>query len=177
MSTLTTDAPAAAGNDTQGNDLEQLQLVTFAIGDEEFGVDILVVQEINRMLQITQVPQSPPDVMGVINLRGRIIPVYDLRTRFGMPPADQNEESRIIVADVADHALGFIVDRVSEVLRMDRSVVEPAPQMASSIDSDYIEGVGKLEDRLLILLDLKRLFDVQTLSQIAEVTSQASSAA
>ncbi len=153
----------AADRDT---DHDQLQLVTFAIGEEEFGVNILLVQEINRMLQITQVPQSPPDVVGVINLRGRIIPVFDLRTRFGLPAAEQNNDNRIVVADVDGHTLGFIVDRVNEVLRIDSSIVEPAPAMASSIDGDYIEGVGKLEDRLLILLNLSRLFDVSQIQHL-----------
>jgi purine-binding chemotaxis protein CheW len=136
-----------------------LQLVTFGLGTEEFGVDILAVQEINRMMELTRVPQSPADVEGVINLRGRIIPVLDLRKRFGMAVTAHSEASRIIVVDVLGRTLGFIVDRVQEVLRIESSIVEPAPTMACSIDSDYIAGVGKLEDRLLILLDLERLFE------------------
>jgi len=136
----------------------QLQLVSFELGGEEFAVDILSVQEINRMMPLTRVPQSPGDVEGVINLRGKIIPVVDLRKRFGMPTATQNENSRIVVIELERRVLGFIVDRVHEVLRIDRSIVEPAPQMSSSIDSSFILGVGKLSDRLLILLDLPRLF-------------------
>lgn len=138
---------------------EQLQLVTFGLGDEEFGVDILAVREINRMMELTRVPQSPPEVEGVINLRGKIIPVLDLRKRFGLVGREQNEQSRIIVVEVHGRVLGFIVDRVHEVLRIDRSIVEPAPSMVCSIDSDFIAGVGKLDDRLLILLDLDKLFD------------------
>lgn len=157
-------APAATktfgGQSPGGNSgATQLQLVTFGIGDEEFGVDILAVQEINRMMELTRVPQSPPEVEGVINLRGKIIPVLDLRKRFGLTAADHSEQSRIIVVDVAGRTLGFIVDRVHEVLRIDSSIVEPAPAMVCSIDSDFIAGVGKLEDRLLILLDLNKLFD------------------
>lgn len=135
-----------------------LQLVTFGLGTEEFGVDILAVQEINRMMDLTRVPQSPPDVEGVINLRGKIIPVLDLRKRFGMPITEHSEQSRIIVVEVLGRTLGFIVDRVQEVLRIESSIVEPAPAMVCSIDSDYIAGVGKLDTRLLILLDLERLF-------------------
>lgn len=146
---------------------EQLQLVTFGIGDEEFGVDILAVQEINRMMELTRVPQSPPEVEGVINLRGKIIPVLDLRTRFGLPQSARGEQSRIVVVEVHGKILGFIVDRVHEVLRIDSSIVEPAPAMVCSIDSDFIAGVGRLEDRLLILLDLQRLFDAQALSAAA----------
>lgn len=139
----------------------QLQLVTFGLGAEEFGVDILAVQEINRMMALTRVPQAPADVEGVINLRGKIIPVMDLRKRFSMARSERSEQSRIIVVEVHGRVLGFIVDRVHEVLRIDSSIVEPAPAMVCSIDSDYIAGVGKLEDRLLILLDLGKLFDAQ----------------
>lgn len=138
---------------------QQLQLVTFGLGEEEFAVDILAVQEINRMMSLTRVPQSPPEVEGVINLRGKIIPVIDLRRRFGLTPSEQSEQSRIIVVEVHSRVLGFIVDRVSEVLRISSKIVEPAPTMVCSVDSDFIAGVGKLPDRLLILLDLSKLFD------------------
>jgi len=149
---------------------EQLQLVTFRIGNEEFGVNILAVQEINRMLQITRVPQSPPDVEGVINLRGRIIPVIDLRKRFGSADDAAEQDNRIIVVEVEQRILGFIVDGVSEVLRISSKIVEPAPTMTTSVDSDYIEGVGKLDDRLLILLDLKRLFNLEDIDQVVSQT-------
>lgn len=137
---------------------DQLQLVSFVVGAEEFAVDILAVQEINRMMPLTRVPQSPPDVEGVINLRGKIIPVLDLRRRFEMPKGERDHNNRIVVVEVQGRVLGFVVDRVNEVLRIPKSIVDPAPTMSSSIRSDYIEGVGKLEDRLLILLNLDRLF-------------------
>jgi purine-binding chemotaxis protein CheW len=146
---------------------QQLQLVTFGLGEEEFAVDILAVQEINRMMALTRVPQSPPEVEGVINLRGKIIPVIDLRKRFGLTPSEQSEHSRIIVVEVHSRVLGFIVDRVSEVLRISSKIVEPAPTMVCSVDSDFIAGVGKLPDRLLILLDLSKLFDNHAALQAA----------
>jgi len=148
---------------------EQLQLVTFEVAGEEFAVDILRVQEINRMMSLTRVPQSPPEVEGVINLRGRIIPVLDLRKRFGMSAGERNESNRIVVVDVHDRTLGFIVDRVHEVLRISGSIVEPAPAMVCSIDSEFIAGVGKLDDRLLILLDLEKLFG----AEVAEALTRA----
>lgn len=147
---------------------EQLQLVTFEVAGEEFAVDILAVQEINRMLDLTRVPQSPPEIEGVINLRGRIIPVIDLRKRFALPAADRSEHNRIVVVEVNGRVLGFIVDRVHEVLRINSSIVDPAPDMVTSVDSEFIQGVGKLEDRLLILLDLRRL-----LATTAEVPAAA----
>jgi purine-binding chemotaxis protein CheW len=154
QSTTTTAAPVYS----KGTSEEQLQLVTFEVSGEEFAVDILAVQEINRMLDLTRVPQSPPEVEGVINLRGRIIPVVDLRKRFALAASDRNEHNRIIVVEVQGRVLGFIVDRVHEVLRIPSDIVEPAPEMTCSIDSDFIAGVGKLNDRLLILLDLQKLF-------------------
>lgn len=161
--------PATAGalrRDTEGAG-DELQLVTFGLGDEEFAVDILAVQEINRMMALTRVPQSPPEVEGVINLRGKIIPVVDLRKRFGLAPGERSNDSRIVVVEVHGRVIGFIVDRVSEVLRLSRKIVEPAPAMVCSVDSDFIAGVGRLEDRLLILLDLARLFDRQAVSTMA----------
>jgi len=119
------------------------------------------------MMELTRVPQSPPEVEGVINLRGKIIPVVDLRRKFGLASAEHSEQSRIIVVDVQGRTLGFIVDRVHEVLRIDSTIVEPAPAMVCSIDSDFIAGVGKLEDRLLILLDLNKLFEGQALAAAA----------
>jgi purine-binding chemotaxis protein CheW len=153
------------GASQQGAGSDQLQLVTFGIGSEEFAVDILSVQEINRMMALTRVPQSPPEVEGVINLRGKIIPVVDLRKRFGMAEAARSEQSRIVVVEVHGRTIGFIVDRVNEVLRISGKIVEPAPNMVCSVDSDFIAGVGKLEDRLLILLDLGRLFSAEVVDR------------
>ncbi|NUQ53334.1 MAG: chemotaxis protein CheW [Phycisphaerales bacterium] len=136
----------------------QLQLVTFEVAGEEFAVDILAVQEINRMMDLTRVPQSPPEVEGVINLRGKIIPVLDLRKRFGFPTTERGEDTRIVVVEVQGRVLGFLVDKVHEVLRISSEIVEPAPAMVCSINADFIAGVGKLNDRLLILLDLQKLF-------------------
>jgi purine-binding chemotaxis protein CheW len=135
---------------------EILQLVTFKLGDEEYALDILRVQEINRMVEITSVPNSPPYVEGVINLRGKVIPVINLRKKFGLASRDVDAQSRIMVVDVGV-ITGLIVDSVSEVLRLPSSTVEPPPPMTSGIGSEYIKGIGKLEDRLIILLDIDRM--------------------
>lgn len=136
---------------------ELLQLVSFKIGDEEFGVDILSVQEINRMSQITKVPNTPDFIEGVINLRGRVIPVIDLRVKLGMARKEHDKNTRIVVAELKGQTLGFIVDEVSEVLRIPKEITEAPPEMVGGVDCDYITAIGKLEDRLLILLDLEKI--------------------
>jgi purine-binding chemotaxis protein CheW len=135
-----------------------LQLVTFKLGTEEFGVDILKVQEINKMMNITRIPNAPAFIEGVINLRGKIIPIVDLRKRLGFREKPYDKSTRIIVVELEGLVLGFIVDSVSEVLRIPANTIEPPPSMVAGIESEYIEGVGKLDDRLLILLELKKIF-------------------
>lgn len=140
-----------------------LQLVSFKLGKEEFGVNILKVKEINRMMEITTIPNSPEFIEGVVNLRGNIVPVIDLKKRLGLPSKEHDNSTRIIVVELKGKTVGFIVDEVSEVLRNDSSVTEAPPRIVAGIDSEYITSVAKLEDRLLILLDLdKMLIDKET---------------
>lgn len=136
---------------------EILQLVSFKIGNEEFGVDILNVQEINKMTQITKVPNAPDFVEGVINLRGRIIPVIDLRTRLKLDKKEHDKDTRIIVVEISNKTVGFIVDAVKEVLRVPVNITEAPPEIVTGIDSEFIKSVGKLDDRLLILMDLNKI--------------------
>lgn len=160
-----TDFTSENANTQGDNDL--LQLVSFEVGAEEYAIPILAVQEINRMMEITRVPQSPAFVEGVINLRGKVIPVVDLRKRFGIQTGDCTGDERIIVVEVQSEAdarvIGFTVDKVNRVLRIGSDIVEPAPSMASGADSDYVLGVGKLDDGLLILLSLDKLFNQREL--------------
>jgi purine-binding chemotaxis protein CheW len=153
------------------SDNKILQLVTFTLDNEEFGVDILKVQEINRMIDITRIPNAPPFVEGVINLRGKIIPIVDLRKRLGFEAKASDKSTRIIVVELDGIVLGFVVDSVSEVLRISESTVEPPPTLVAGIDSEYIQGVGKLENRLLILLELKKIFTVTDKKELEMVTS------
>jgi purine-binding chemotaxis protein CheW len=139
---------------------ELLQLVSFTIGTEEFGVDILKVQEINRMVDVTRVPNTPEYVDGIINLRGKVIPIIDLRRRFRMERKLKDKNTRIIVVELNGRVLGFVVDAVSEVLRIPKSVTEAPPPIIAGIDADYITAIAKLENHLLILLDLERILTV-----------------
>jgi purine-binding chemotaxis protein CheW len=147
---------------------DELQLVSFNIGSEEFGVDILKVQEINRMVDITKVPQAPNYVEGVINLRGKVIPIIDLRKRFSLELKEHDKNTRIVVVDIGGNIMGMIVDAVSEVLRLPADTIEPPPELVTGINSEYIKGVAKLEDRLLIFLDLSKVIDV---TEMAAVTA------
>lgn len=135
-----------------------LQLVGFHVGGEEFALDILRVQEIIRLQELTRVPSSPEFMDGVMNLRGKIIPVITLRKRFGIDQVAPDKQTRIVVVEIRGTVLGFIVDSVSEVLRIPFNTVEPAPRLGK-VDREYVSGVGKLDDRLLILLDLDRLME------------------
>ena len=146
---------------------DELQLVSFNIGSEEFGVDILKVQEINRMVEITRVPQAPNYVEGVINLRGKVIPIIDLRKRFNLDLKEHDKNTRIVVVDIGGNIMGMIVDSVSEVLRLPADTIEPPPELVTGINSEYIKGVAKLDDRLLIFLDLSKVIDVGEMVAVA----------
>lgn len=147
-------------------DDELLQLVTFSISEEEFGVNILKVQEIIRTMEITKVPRAPEFVEGVINLRGKVIPIIDLRRRFNLAPKPHDKNTRIIVIEINNIIVGFVVDAVSEVLRIPASTVEPPPPVVAGVDSDYVSGVGKLQERLLIMLDLDKLLSSEDMEML-----------
>lgn len=133
-----------------------LHLVTFQLGREEYGVEIASVQEIIRATDITPVPGAPSHVRGVINLRGKIIPVVDLRRRFALAKEESGEDQRIIVVELGEKRIGMLVDSVSQVLKVPAGVVEEMPEEATSVDENFIKGVGKLENRLIIILDLNK---------------------
>lgn len=140
---------------------EVVQVVSFRLGNEEYGVDISQVQEIIRLVEITHVPRAPHFMEGVINLRGQLIPIIDLRTRFGMPRIDATKSTRIVVTEIASKRVGMIVDSVSEVLNMPTEQVEDAPEMVAGAGTEYIAGVGKINDRLVIMLDLTMVISSQ----------------
>lgn len=135
------------------------QLVAFRLRDEEFGVDIKQVREIIKPTIITRLPHVSDFIEGVTNLRGEVIPVISLRKRFGVPDTENTQDTRIIILDTADSRVGFIVDEVTEVLRISASAIDPPPSSISGLSAEYLQGVGKVDDRLLILLDVERLLD------------------
>lgn len=135
---------------------DEKQLVVFDLAEETYGVDIGSVREIIRIQEITKVPRTPDFVEGVINLRGTVIPVIDLRKRFGFGQAETTKDSRIVVVDIGGHDIGAVVDAVTEVLRLSADAVEPPSSLITTADSEYLLGIAKLESRLIILLDLQR---------------------
>ncbi len=147
----------------------EVQLVSFFVGEEEFGTDILMVEEIIRPLPITRVPNAPHFVEGVITLRGRVIPIIDLRKRLNIGSVDVTRKTRKIIVDVDNKITGFIVDSVSQVLRIPKSSIEPAPEIVAGIDSEYIIGVSNLEDRLLIVLDFRKILSIREKKALGEV--------
>lgn len=156
-------------NLTVSGSISEMQLVTFNLGKEEFAVPILQIQEINRLVDITKVPRSPDFVEGVINLRGKVIPIIDLRKRFGLPQAELGKYARIVVVNMDGRMVGLIVDSVSEVLRLSEDAIEPAPPVVAGIDSEYIRGLGKLDGRLLIMLDLSKILTKEEKKELVAV--------
>lgn len=135
---------------------QQFHLVTFHLGREEYGVEIASVQEIIRATDITPVPGAQSHVRGVINLRGKIIPVVDLRRRFSLDGIEASDAQRIVVVEMGEKRIGMLVDSVSQVLKVPAASVEELPEEATSVAENYIKGVGKLDGRLVIILDLNK---------------------
>jgi purine-binding chemotaxis protein CheW len=138
---------------------DMLQFVTFKLAGQKYAMDILKVQEINNLKEITPVPNAPAYVEGAINLRGKVIPVLNLRKKFHMEQKDLSESNKIIIVDIRGTVTGIIVDAVSDVLRVPEDVVEPPPPVSSSVRSEFIRGVAKLPDGLIVVLDMDRLLD------------------
>lgn len=142
------------GDVNHSDDLEVIQLVGLKLGDEEYAIDVLKIQEIIRTVEITSVPRTDAFVLGVMNLRGKVIPVIDLRVRFSLDKMDFDKETRIIVVKFETENIGFVVDEVTEVIRINKKMVEPTPPLVGSVGQEYILGICKYADRLIILLDI-----------------------
>jgi purine-binding chemotaxis protein CheW len=142
-------------SDDQQDDIHQL--VGFRLDDEDFGIDIHQIQEINRMTDITRVPNSPKYVKGVMNLRGKTVPVMDLRIRLDLAQKEYDDDTRIIVVTINKEIIGFIVDYVTEVIRIPYNKAEAPPDFIKSIDTEFIKAVGKINNNLIILLSLEKI--------------------
>ncbi len=149
--------------------------LTFVLGNEEYGIEILRVREIIGLMEITTVPQTPDYMKGVINLRGKVIPVIDLRLKFSMQEEDHTQETCVIVVEVNSTSIGLIVDSVSEVSDISSEEIEEAPSFGQSIDTDFITGLGKVKDKVIIMLDIGVVLSAEEL-EIAENIAKCTSA-
>ncbi|MFI5379155.1 MAG: chemotaxis protein CheW [Tepidisphaerales bacterium] len=168
MSTATLEAPAGSTTSKGG------KYLTFALGKEEYGLEILKVREIIGYMEITAVPRTPSYVKGVINLRGQVIAVIDLRSKFGMETAERTEQTCVIVVEIKQGgrklSTGIIVDHVSEVLDIGGEKIEEPPTFGASVDTDFILGMGKIGDSVKILLDIDRVLGEEEINMLAETT-------
>jgi purine-binding chemotaxis protein CheW len=148
------------------------QLVVFELANECYGVDIAAVESIIKMQTITVVPHAPAFVEGVTNLRGSVLPVVDLRKRFGLPSVENNRNTRIIVVTIDEIKVGMTVDAVSEVLRVSEEAIEPTPPMVMTVDSSFITGIAKVGERLIILLDLGKVLSLREQGDLHSVVAR-----
>ncbi len=138
----------------------ETQVVTFQLAKEEYAIDILQVQEIVMMTQITRMPKAPRFIEGVVNLRGQMIPIINMRKRFGLAEAEHDAETRIIIVDIGE-TVGMVVDGVRDVIRLPDSTISPPPAMIQGISADYLKGIGQFNERLLIMLDLQMVLSAE----------------
>lgn len=169
MSTITEEP--AVGRAAAGEATGTMQLVSFRLAQEEYGVEITKVQEIILMGEITRVPQTPPYIKGLINLRSTVIPIVDLRLRFGLSHDETTDETRIMVVNVATKTIGIIVDAVSEVLRISQVQIAPPPPTVAGLGREYLTGLVKLDNRLLILLDIDKILGEQGTEAVDTITA------
>jgi purine-binding chemotaxis protein CheW len=155
-----------------GGGLTAAKFLTFVLAKEEYGFEILKAQEIIGLMPITQIPGTPEYICGIINLRGKVIPVMDLRIKFGMPAAERTAETCIIVMRIQQREMGIIVDKVSEVLNIKGGDVEAVPDFGVGVDTDYILGIGKTEGKVKILLDADKVLTPKELNEAVLTTAE-----
>lgn len=142
----------AIGEDTGGE-----EYLAFTLGREEYGIDILKVQEIRGYETVTRIANAPDFIKGVINLRGIIVPIVDLRIKFQLERVEYNQYTVVIILNLTDRVVGIVVDGVSDVLTLQSQQIKPAPEFSGALDTEYIRGLGSIEERMLILVDIERL--------------------
>jgi len=146
------------------------EFLTFTLGDEEYGVEILKVQEIRGYDTVTSIAHAPEFIKGVINLRGLIVPIVDMRIKFALGKVEYNEFTVVIILNIANRVVGIVVDSVSDVITLGAEQVRPAPQLGAAVDTAYILGLGSLDERMIILVDIERLM---TQPEMALIDQQA----
>jgi len=150
--------------------MSEKQVIGFRIGQEEFGVPITKVKEIIKIINITRVPNAPSFVEGVVNLRGQVLPVIDVRRRFGLAAKEMTPETKIVIIELIDKMAGFLVDAVTEVRTIDDAMVTSAPAVIDGIDASYLSGIAKInEEKLVVLLDLDKVLTIEERQRLQEM--------
>lgn len=170
MAAATVETATKEINQQIGLTTDGSQYLTFQLGEELYGVDILRVQEIKGYTTVTKIPNTPPHIKGVLNLRGTIVPIVELRTKFGLPTIDYTLFTVIVVVVVRDRIMGLVVDSVSDVLNIDKKDIQPPPQFGAKVDVSVLTGIGKSGDKLVALLNIDRLLtesEMQDTSAVA----------
>jgi len=160
------EAVAAKTEITEG------KFLTFICGEEVYGIEILKVREIIKLMDITTVPRTPDYLKGVINLRGKVIPIINLRSKFSMPEIEHTQETCIIVVEVNKTSIGIIVDSVSEVSNIKGGEIEEAPQLGQDVDTNFILGLGKTKERIVILLDIEKVLSSEELETVGQLAKE-----
>lgn len=168
--TTETEAVAAVLDQQMGFSTDGCQYLTFTLGEEHYGAEILRVQEIKGYTAVTRIPNTPDYIKGVLNLRGTIVPIIDLRTKFGMEKIDYSRFTVIVVVVVRDRIVGIIVDAVSDVLSIPKKEIQPPPKFGTSVDVSFISGIGKCGEKLVALLDIDRVLSEVEVESVAQET-------
>lgn len=166
---IATEATRAESDQQMGFASDGAQYLTFTLGAEQYGVEILRVQEIKGYTGVTRIPNTPDYVKGVLNLRGTIVPIVDLRMKFGMAPEEYNKKTVIIVVEVQGRVMGIIVDTVSDVMNIASKDIQAAPELGGSVDTGFISGIGSYGDNLIAFLDIDRILSVEGIEGADEV--------
>jgi len=162
---------ASENNAWQGSSeptTDMLQFLTFTVGREEYGIDIMTVKEIKGWSEVTRLPNSPEFMRGVMNLRGLIIPIFDLRTRFGMGITEANEKNVVIILSAGERIIGILVDTVSDILDSTSEDIKPSPAVENDVKDEFVNGIISVGERMVVLLDVRRLFDSEMLAHVID---------
>ncbi|UTR15077.1 chemotaxis protein CheW [Salipaludibacillus sp. LMS25] len=152
--------------------MDDMKVIVFQLKDEEYGVEVEQVRSIERVQYITRVPSTPDFVEGVINLRGVVTPIIDLRKRFNIEGINHSETTRVIIVTVGNMEVGLVVDAANDVIDIPKSAVEPPPEVVGGLEAEYIRGVAKLEKRLLILLNLDKVLNAEEMNELQDIEGQ-----
>ena len=160
---------AASGSSAAG--VSRLEVVTFKLGDEEYGIDIQKVQELRGYDAVTRIANAPEYIKGVVNLRGIIVPIIDMRIKFKLGEPTYDQFTVVIVLNIGGRVVGMVVDSVSDVITLTGEQIKPAPEMGSVLDADYLIGLGTLDERMLILVDIDRLMSSEEMGLVEKIAA------